>query len=139
MKRYLNLAGLEGSDLGSFQTFMRSNNSHGLAVNIEVGCDSSNILCDLYESDISYKTVIGHAVRFKAAELVVEKVQSSEEVNRFTMMSREYLWGKRNHYRKEYLDRVTWMVETLDVGSITDCFVCNTGGHKKIAKSGILI
>lgn len=137
MKRYLNLAGLAGTDLTNFSTWSKTQNSNGIALNIEIGCDASNIMCDLFTSDISFKTVIAHAVRFKAAELVVEKVQSSEEVNRYTMMSREYLWGKRNHYQKEYLDRVNWMVQTMDVGGITDCFICNHS-HKSINKGRIL-
>ena len=138
MQRYISLVGLSGSDLAAYNTWSMNANAGGLAFEIEAGCDSGSILCEVFDGDMAYSTVIAHAIRYKAAELVTEKALGSEEVNRYTMMSREYLWGKRNHFQKEYLDRVTWLVETLDIGSVTDCYVCNTS-HKKINKSGLLI
>jgi hypothetical protein len=136
--QYLRLEGVVGSDLSAFNSWQIASSAHGLAFDLEVGCDASNILCELFASDMAYQAVIANSIRFKAAELVMEKVLASENINRYTMLDREYLWGKRNNFRKEYLDRVTWMVETVDISSFTDCYVCNTN-QKLINKSGLLI
>jgi len=138
MKRYIHLVGVNGSDLNALNTWTQTNFGNGLAMVIDTGCFADNILCELYESAEVMKKVIAHCVRFKAGELVVEKVQNSDRINRPVMIDREYFWGKRNHFRKEYNDRIDWIVETVDLASFTDCFTCNHGGNKAVSKSSIL-
>jgi hypothetical protein len=138
MKRYINLVGVNGTDLNEVNAWSQTQTANGLSLDVEVGCSTGNILCELYESAEVMKTVISHCVRYKAGEIVTEKVLNADEINRFTMMNREHLYGKRNHFRKEYFDRVEWIVETVDLNSFTDCFVCNQG-HKKVNKASILI
>lgn len=138
LKKYTEIVGVTGSDLADFGTWSRSNTAHGLAFDIEIGCTADNILCQLFESDMAYQRVMAYTVQFKAGELVMEKVANSGEINRYTMTGNEYLWGKRNHFRKEYIDRINWMVEKVDIGSFTDCYVCDQV-HKKINKTGLLV
>jgi hypothetical protein len=138
MKRYINLVGINGTDLNQLNTWAQTGNGNGLALNIETGCFADNVLCELYESADVMVRVIAHCIQFKAGELVVERVQNSDRINRSVMIDREYYWGKRNHFRKEFSDRVAWIVETVDMTSFTDCFTCNQGGSKKVAKSSIL-
>ncbi len=138
MKRYINLVGINGSDLGALNTWSQTANGNGLALSISVGCFADNILCELHDSAEVMTRVIAHCIQFKAGELVIEKVQNSDRINRQVMIDREYYWGKRNHFRKEYLDRVTWIVETVDMSTFTDCFTCNQGGAKRVARGSIL-
>ena len=49
------------------------------------------------------------------------------------MMSRENLYGKRDHFRKEYEARVVWLAYELDV-SKSDCFLCQ---NKSITVSNL--
>jgi hypothetical protein len=139
MKRYITLVGVNGSDLNALNTWTQTIFGNGLAMVIDTGCFADNILCELHESAEVMKRVIGHCIRFKAGELVVEKVQNSDRINRQVMIDREYFWGKRNHFRKEYNDRIDWIVETVDLSTFTDCFTCNHGGNKTVANASILV
>jgi hypothetical protein len=137
-KNFASLAGVSGSDLNFLPNWNQSQTANGLAFDLEIGCDASNILCELYSSDLSYQKIISWALLYKAGEIVMEKVMGSGNVNIYSLQDREYLWGKRNHFKKEYDSRVIWFAEQTDISRVSNCFICNTD-HKKVAKSSILI
>ena len=137
LNEYARFYGIKGNDLAQITSFSQDGYSKGLAFDLSVGCDTSRVACDLYQRYQDFTIVMAHAVRFKAGELVHELVLNSDDINRYTMMNREYLWGKRNHFRSEYNDRIEWMVETADLSNY-DCFTCNNNTHG-VHRGGILV
>lgn len=136
LKAYAEFLGVTGSDLNGIADFTQRSNAHGLAFDLAIGCDTSAVVCDLYTNFQDFKVVMSHAVRFKAGELVQEMVANSGQVNRYTLLAKEHIWGKRNHFRTEYADRIMWMVENANLEEY-ECYLCNNK-TLNIRKAGIL-
>lgn len=134
-KPYAALSGITGNDLSLVDSWPRSNYANGLAFQIEAGCDTKNIVCEMYNSSDAFQKVMSYAIRFRADAAVLEKVYKSGNVNRYTMMSGEAIQGTRNTFNKQYNDRLAWLIQNADPNLI-GCFVCN---NNKIRKSGILV
>jgi hypothetical protein len=81
------------------------------------------LFCREYSEDDAVAVVMGYATWYKAGELLIEDVLKQPDVNRYTTMAREYLWGKRNHFRKEYENRIIYLAAVIDVMA-SNCYVC---------------
>jgi hypothetical protein len=136
INQYFTLTGVQGSDILDIKKFTNSQFANGLIIDIDVRCSIRDLTCKVINESESLKTVMATTLRFKAGELLIEKLLNSSEINRNTMSDREHWYGKRNHFRKEYWDRITWMTyqENLDT-DLLDCHVCKNG---IMFKSGIL-
>lgn len=108
--------------------------SHGLSLDVDIRCKPGDLICREYDRENAIAVTMAWATMYKAGELLIEAVMNSGEVNRYTMMNREYLWGKRNHFRKEYDTRVIYLASVMDVTS-SDCFICR---DTHFVKAGIL-
>ena len=42
-------------------------------------------------------------------------------------MNKEYLWGKRNHFRASYEGRINYLAASIDISS-SSCFICKDTG-----------
>lgn len=102
--------------------------SHGIVLDVEIICESKYFICREYGDNEKVKVAMNYAAVYKAAELTIEAVLKSSEVNRFTLQNKEYLWGKRNHFRKEYDQRVQFAAAAMDPNN-SDCFKC---GQRKV-------
>jgi hypothetical protein len=135
LRSYMQVSGVAGNDVSTPQNFSSRNYAMGLALEVEAGCDTKRIICEAYNNDEAVKIVMAYAARYKAGELTLEYVLRSDEINRYTMSQREALYGKRNHFKAEYNDRITWLVENIDT-SLIDCYVCN---DKRVQRRGIVV
>lgn len=97
--------------------------SRGLSIDVEIECKTGNLICREYDSQNAVAVVMAWALLYKTGAILVGSILSSPEVNRYTMLDREHLYGIRNHYEKEYNLRVNYLIETINVTS-SDCFVC---------------
>jgi len=134
LRKFMAINGVYGNNVDSLST---TSNAMGLSLNATVSCDTSIVVCELYNNNQEAALVMAYAARYKAGELVHEYVLKTNQITRYTMSSREFLWGKRNHFKKEYNDRVTWLASIVDMDLI-GCFGCSTN-NSKIRKSGILV
>lgn len=105
----------------------------GLYLGIQLQCNPSNFLCRTYNNDYAFNKVAAWSILYKAAELIVQSVLDSKEINRTTMMSREQLYGKRNNFRKEYNDRIVYLESITEAGE-SDCYECR---NKRINRTAI--
>lgn len=97
--------------------------AHGLSVDAEIFCETGGLVCSEFRKEDRIALVSAWSVLYKAGELLIEYVLQSPEINRFTMMNREYLWGKRNHFKAEYNNRIAYLSSEIDI-TANDCFVC---------------
>jgi hypothetical protein len=97
--------------------------SHGFILDVSIKCDSSQLFCREYNDQEAVAVTMARAVWFKAGELLIEEVIKSPDVNRYTTMAKEYLWGKRNHFRSEYEGRIKYLAEVIDV-TASNCYIC---------------
>lgn len=96
---------------------------HGLSVNAVVGCDHSMVICREAEKKEVVKLMMEQAAQYKAGELWIEYILKSAWVNRDNLQSREYMWGKRNHFSAEFGKRITAIADAMELGE-TNCYVC---------------
>jgi hypothetical protein len=125
--QYVYLEGVETDNINSLNHhFGDSSYAYGVVLKVEIRCDQSAFVCREFDSKNAISITLANAVMYKAAELLIEDILKSPEVNRYTMQNREFLWGKRNHFRKEYQNRITYIATTADITS-TDCYICKRG------------
>jgi hypothetical protein len=129
----------DGIMLGYFST-SGATPANGLMLDAEIFCDSRNVITRNFDASAEIEATLGYAARFKAGELLVEGIVASGAINRYTMLDREHLWGKRNHFRKEYQDRITWLVgsDGVDI-SLSACYPCKVKENDALPLGHILI
>lgn len=139
-EKWLTLEGIQGDLIAEREDWNKNGFANGLALNVSMTCNTSEIICGGDSSDsLDFENdgvalSMAYAIRFKAGEILIEDILASGEINRFTMLDKERLWGKRNHYRKEFRTRIVYISDTIDIDS-NDCLVC---GDKRINRSSIL-
>lgn len=114
------------------------NLSHGLMIDAEFICNANEILCngslDFTNDEVAMAQA--YAIRFQAGARLCDLILSSPKLNRYTMLDREALYGKRSHFKKEADQYAQWIAQELTsperINSINDCFSCrNTHGFHK--------
>lgn len=133
------LQGISGDDITEREYFLRDNYANGLLLDIQFNCNTSEIICGGKDGYVDYENdsnamLMAYAMRFKAAELLIEDILASGNINRYTMLQKERLWGKRNHYVKEYDGTIAYLSTQIDLFS-NDCLKC---GDPRITKTSIL-
>jgi hypothetical protein len=96
---------------------------HGISVSAVVGCDNSMVICREYDKKEAVKLMMDKAAQYKAGELWIEYIMKSGYINNTNMQSREMMWGKRNHFQKEFNERITAIANAMELGE-TNCYVC---------------
>lgn len=120
---YLKATGVQIDDLNNLSSAQMDKYTRGVLVDVELRCNTEQLVCGSYSSQEAVAVVLARAVWYKAGELLIESVLKSNEINRYTMQGREYLWGKRNHFRSEYETRITFLASAIDV-TASNCFIC---------------
>lgn len=101
--------------------------SNGLLLDVELSCKTENLICtEDYPLDFDnpLTAVMAKSIQYKGGELLIEYILASGNLNRFTILDKERLWGKRNHYRKSFDDRITYLAKETKPYLINDCFTC---------------
>lgn len=124
LNSFLIATGVQMDEVNTFNTAVSDKYAHGLSLDVNIKCNSEQLFCREYDETEAISVVMSNAVWFKAGELLIEDIQKSTEINRFTTMSKEYLWGKRNHFRSSYEGKILWITENINV-SDSNCFVCS--------------
>lgn len=123
LAQYLQLNGVDFADTNNLQNARTDDYSHGFILDVSVKCDSENLFCGQYSADDAIALTMAYAVWFKAGELLIEDVLKSTDINRYTTMDKERLWGKRNHFRSEYQGRIQYLAQSIDI-TASNCYVC---------------
>lgn len=122
---WLSLRGIKGNDT-SFSSFNKQDELMGIALDVELKCEGARVICsDDYPIDFEtgYGLQMAYAVRFKAAALLIDSILSSPQINRYTMMDREALYGKRASYRSTYDEWIVYLCKNTPIIN-NDCWVC---------------
>jgi hypothetical protein len=120
---FISADGVQVNNLSTLNDKIVDKYTHGLILDVAVKCDNEKLFCREYDESDDVAVVMAYATRFKAGELLIEDVLKSPAVNRYTTMGREYLWGKRNHFKSEYDDRIAYLAKIIDVTQ-ANCYVC---------------
>jgi hypothetical protein len=134
--QWIAVNGIQGNNT-DYATFTSDNYANGLILDIAFSCKAISIICNEHKplsEDNGYDLQIAYAIRWKAGELVWEKILSSQNINRYTLMDREALYGKRNHARKLYGEFIAYLCENVPAQKY-GCLTCrpNNNFHKSNA------
>ena len=126
-KSWTSVHGVRGSDTSSLLNFGTSKELNGLVLDGSFTCDKTRLICsDNYPLDFEHDERamnMAYAVRFKAGQMLVQSILDSSNINRYTLLGREALYGKRNSYEKKYNDWISWLCENTEITN-TDCLIC---------------
>ena len=126
--KFVDVTGGETDSFADFKTASGDIWTHGFSLDVNIRCETGQLICREYNDNDAIAKVTAFSILYKAGELVIENILNSGEVNRFTMLSNERLWGKRDHFRKEYRDRIEYLSKVVDV-SASDCFICRSDDY----------
>lgn len=126
---YVTVAGVQFDSPTNLQNKLTDQFSHGLIMDVDIKCDNERLFCREYVEDEAVAVAMAYATWYKSGELLIEDVLKQPDVNRYTTMAREYLWGKRNHFRAEYESRINYLGAVIDVFS-SNCYVCRTQANE---------
>lgn len=121
---FLTAQGVQVDDTALLNQAKLDNYSRGLILEVKITCESSKLFCREYSATEAVAVVMSYSTWYKAGELLIEDVMKTPDVNRYTTMAKEYLWGKRNHFRAEYESRLNYLASSLNVTD-SNCYVCN--------------
>lgn len=124
-QNWLDVNGIMGNGT-DYTSFTETSELNGVVIDGVLTCDGSRVICS-DEYPIDFNTGKGmqmaYAVRFAAAESLLEMILASKEINIYTTRDRESLYGKRNHYRKQYEDWITYLCGNMPIIN-NDCWAC---------------
>lgn len=126
---FVTLQGVELADINNITNKKTDSYSHGIILDVELRCETERLICREYNEEEAISVALSYAVWYKAGELLIEDVMKQPDINRYTTMDREYLWGKRNHFRKEYEIRINYIAATIDV-SQSNCYICRESANQ---------
>lgn len=101
---------------------MRGN---GLAIQVELGCDIGQVLCNGsldYDSD-PFALSQAYAIRHKTSEIMASKLLASTDLNRMNMINREVLQALKREWNGQYSENVQYICQEAQLRQ-NDCLVC---------------
>lgn len=117
--------------LSSSTTFSTHGTLAGLIFDIEITCETGDIICkDSYDNlDPAISTVMAHAIRYKSAAFLYSQILSTPNLTRYTSKNRQYVEDKRLEWLDEFDKRITgYLCPTLSkapyLNKYNDCLKC---------------
>jgi hypothetical protein len=125
--RWVDFAGAKGTDTTSIDNFTETKELNGMILDVEIKCNQSDIICNSetpmdFTNDVRMMNM-AYAIRFRAAALLYEEILNTGNINRYTLLNRDYMFNKIKEWNGEFINWVNYNCEhiTLDVN---DCFTC---------------
>lgn len=115
----------------------RSSYSHGVTIDAILTCKGLDWLCEIDELDGHNLTLnIAKLIQWKSTSKLISSILNTTNINAFTALGREALYGRRNSVQKKYFDGLVWLVDSIPA-NLTDCWKCKQ--QKTFKKTEILI
>lgn len=123
---FIMLTGTSGTTLTDRENWGNTQYLQGLILDVDFKCKVQDLLCkDTLDFDTNENAaVMATAIQFRAGALMIDSILASGTINRYTMTDRERLMGKKNTYTTEYLKRVDFLAQNINL-TANDCLECN--------------
>lgn len=129
-KKQMTAGGFETSDINATLNdcgLICNGSAQGLAIEGYTECNGLDWLCSLEEMNgKDLRDVLARTMQYSAASYLCQHILDSTNINFWTTLNRESLYGKRNHAKKRYGELITWMAENLP-NNVTGCYKCKPG------------
>lgn len=125
--QWANITGVKGASVDAIRDANSPfiDRAYGLVIDGEMKCNMKDITCNDLDFDNSeIALALAYAIRYRAGQFLADNILASSNINRYTMLDRERLYGKKNSFAKEYGIRIDFLAENID-WSNTGCLSCN--------------
>ena len=135
-EHWFDVQGITGDDMADRETFPRNEFANGLILDLIIHCNTQDLICGGDNVDMDYENdsiarVIAASIQFKTGVVLTEDILNSGNLNRYTMMSRDYMKGRRSHYSAEYGSRIQWLGENIQISG-NDCLACDDSRMSRV-------
>jgi len=128
--KFLKPKGVYGTEF--YDLSIDSTYAYGISLDATISCSIDPMLCD-FMVDHLFNRRAGIVLWYKMGVLTIEEVFASRNINYDTMSDREYLYGRKKKYEKEYKNLVMWLAENTTITQ-SNCFVCNNNKRMTMGK-----
>lgn len=118
--KFLTVRGVTGSDIDNLAT---NSYAYGISLDLVVSCSIDNLLCEFMVEN-TFMRMAGQALWYKLGVLTIESLFASRQINFDTFSDREYLYGRKSKFDKNYKNIIAWLADNTTINS-SNCFVCN--------------
>ncbi len=128
----LNVAAV--SDLADQSVYRGGTAAYGLQVHARIGCREHEWMCDLeydFDRGSEHAHQISKAIQLAGAANVASYIVQSREINRYTGLEREVIYGKRNGMISHYGNIIEWLAANKP-DYVNDCTQCNSKTVKMV-------
>lgn len=129
--KFIKPQGVSGSDVDNLE--VNNTYAYGLSLNVMISCDIDNLICDFMLEGV-FERRAALAIWYKMGILTIEELFSSREINFDTFSDREYLYGRKNKFTKEYNSLVYWLANNTNIKN-SNCFVCDSAKVMSMGKN----
>jgi len=134
---FVMLTGTNGDTISDRANWSTNQYLQGLLLDVDFKCKVADLICtdaiDFESNEVA--ATMAAAIQYRAASFVIDNILAASKIDRYTMTDRERLMGKKNTYTKEYLDRLEWVAQKINIEA-NDCLVCDD--FNDLIKTGIL-
>lgn len=125
--QWIGFSGALGTDLTDMSTFTSNDYMNGLVLDVDIKCETSLLICGegklLDFANDSFSQYMAEAIRFKAGEKLYRGLLSTDQINRFTMMSREEIANTASQWGQNYQEVMRYLSDIIDTKE-NDCLQC---------------
>lgn len=98
--------------------------ANGIVLEGHFGCDTTDWICNASTlAGFPLREVAARTIQFKAAANLAQFVLDSENINFYTSLRREVIYGKRNAAIKNYMSNIDWIASKLPANA-SECYKC---------------
>jgi hypothetical protein len=123
---WINVGGFTSNGLPDFDSTAQGTQTlNGMTFDIEIGCLVNEVFCKDaldYEGN-TLAQAMAIAIQKLSAALFVDKILTSQNLNRAIMIDREQLAKSAVEWRATYNEMINYIVDNIDIEA-NDCFEC---------------
>ena len=136
--RFINASGFNEIDFSNVAYNSSNELAYGIRLDVEITCDNIDWLCidpSFWKTNKYYRSAAKCLQMFQIGRLI-NYVLKSGNINRYTLLEREALYGRRNHLKAEAEKYLGYLGKNVPLET-TNCFVCRPSAL--MAKSSIRV
>jgi hypothetical protein len=123
---WISAGGFKSVGLPDFNTSIAgSDYMYGMTFHVELGCKINEVLC---KDSMNFQSnpmaqAMAIAIQRKAAALFIDRILTTQNLNRAVMIDREQLAKSKDEWLTSYEDMIAYIAEQTDI-SANDCLEC---------------
>lgn len=125
-RRFFNAQGFTSSDVDEMLSDRCCHNAcgkpYGLVIDAYLSCDDQSWMCTPEQYGLAgFTAIIAKTIQFKAAANIIQFILDGRDINEYSLLRREALYGKRNARLASYETNVKYLAQQAPTGGCIGC------------------